>query len=981
MSRNIESLYDSIDNVTVSEAHLCTPENCLSYMNSYKSNKQIVIITQNIRSISKNFDEFLILIKRTNIQPDVIVLTECWLSKCYSLPHLDGYECTSTSDTILQNDGVVVYTKSNMTTYTYEPSFLNANCLVTIINNNFAIISLYRSPSYSNIDNFINSLDSTLSTLANFNNVILIGDININIIDDNETRKSSDYLDVLAFHGLLPSHTYPTRNTSCLDHIILKTKQSALTLVIENTLTDHNSILLSLQNCNKKVYAPVMISKVDYEAIKRELSTVDFSCVLSTIDCNFATDMLVGILISIIQKNTHLVKLSRRKTPIKPWITPGLIRCMRHRDKLHSKSRKSPENDTLKIIYNRYRNYCNSLLRKLKKAYEKSQLEEAGTDVRRTWKAINNITNYKLKKPLPQDLIQGNDPSTVINSVNDFFANVGKNLAEKVFLSGTITPNSQVNHYQSLKSFGLIDIGPVELLSLINSLKTDCSIGWDNISSRIIKQNKEFLIPPLTHIFRLSFSTSVFPRAFKKSVILPIYKSGDKLNVTNYRPISILPALSKILERALNNRLVKYLESYKLISDNQFGFRKGRSTADAVSELNNYVVGCLDKGNKCLAIFIDLAKAFDTVSIPLLLDKLEGLGIRGNQLELMRSYLTERTQCVKIGDSISSELPVTYGIPQGSILGPTLFLAYMNQICELDLYNCKLLAFADDTVLLFRGENWEKAYRNAQIGFDLLTNCLYQNMLTLNATKTKCLAFSLRKPGLPNQVEHFIKAHNIQCLQGTITDCDCPILENCSTIKYLGVTLDSHMTYEPHIVLLTARIRKLIAVFKNIRHAANKSQLKTTYFALCQSLLLYCLTSWGGAAVTHILPLERAQRAVLKVANSRPFRYSTTQLYSECDVLSVRKLFIQQTILRQHKITPDLQFIKKRRIDKIYRTVLCKTSFAQKHSYFLAAYLYNKINKKTPIFKTTYLQCKIKIKIYLQSVDYKQTEDLLRILS
>ncbi|KOB66686.1 putative tick transposon [Operophtera brumata] len=440
MSRNIETLYDSIDNVTVSEAHVCTPENCLSYMNLYKSKKQIVIISQNIRSISKNLDDFLVLIKRTNIEPDIIVLTECWLSKCFSVPHLDGYESASTSNNLMQNDGVVVYTKTNIRTKSYEPSIMNANCLVTIINNDVAIISIYRSPSYSNIDNFIHSLDSTLLSLASFNNVVLLGDININIIDDEETRKSSDYLDVLAYHGLLPSHTYPTRKSSCLDHVILKTKQSALTLVIQNTLTDHNTILLALQNSNKKIYTPEIISKVDYEAIKAELSNIDFNCVLSAIDCNFATNVFVDILTKIIQKNTFFVKLSRRKTPIKPWITPGLIRCMRHRDKLHSKVRKSPDNESLKLIYKRYRNFCNSLLRKLKKLYDKTQFEKAGTDVRKTWKVINNITNYKPKKSLPQDLIQGNDPSTIINSVNDFFANIGKNLAEKVSLCGTDTP-------------------------------------------------------------------------------------------------------------------------------------------------------------------------------------------------------------------------------------------------------------------------------------------------------------------------------------------------------------------------------------------------------------------------------------------------------------------------------------------------------------------------------------------------------------
>lgn len=376
MNVSIKELYDSIDSVSVSEAYICEPEKCLSFIKQNK--KQLIITSENIRSISKNFDEFLILMKRTDTQPDVLVFTECWLSKCANLPYLDGYEVTSTSNNTLQNDGVVVFTKTSLKANTIEPSFSNANCLVTTINNNTVLISIYRSPSYRNTDNFITSLGSVLSNMTNFANIILLGDININILDSTSLRNSADYIDLLAYHGLLPAHNHPTRNNSCLDHVFIKTKQSALTLVVQNSLTDHHTLLLALQNYTNKEVTHSTITKVDYEAIKTQISTTDFSSILSATDCDTATNILVNTLNSIITKNTTSLKLSRRKTPLKPWMTPGLMRCLRHRDNLHSKSRKMPENETLQTIYKRYRNYCNKLFRKLKKAYEKSQFEKAG---------------------------------------------------------------------------------------------------------------------------------------------------------------------------------------------------------------------------------------------------------------------------------------------------------------------------------------------------------------------------------------------------------------------------------------------------------------------------------------------------------------------------------------------------------------------------------------------------------------------------
>lgn len=292
MHNNIDKLYGCIDEVSVSEAYVCNPEKCSLLLGKIK--KRITVISHNIRSISKNLNEFLLLVKRLKTLPDIIILTECWLSKCSNVPIIEGYDATSTTNHILQNDGVVVYIKSHIASVSYEPSFLNANCLISVINNDIAIVSLYRSPSYANLDNFIQSLDSALSDLSKYRTIIVIGDINLNILDSEVTKKSMDYLDLLAFHGLLPTHTLATRDTSCLDHIFLKTNNASLTLIIESSITDHCPTLIAIQN-NNKISTSQKVTKVDYKAIKEDMAKIDFTAVFSSTDCNHATEELIFI--------------------------------------------------------------------------------------------------------------------------------------------------------------------------------------------------------------------------------------------------------------------------------------------------------------------------------------------------------------------------------------------------------------------------------------------------------------------------------------------------------------------------------------------------------------------------------------------------------------------------------------------------------------------------------------------------------------
>ncbi|KAJ8734468.1 hypothetical protein PYW08_013718 [Mythimna loreyi] len=977
---DIQGIAKDIDDVvSVGDAiAIDIPEHCKAAFDS--SAKTFSVLHQNIRSLNRNYDGLTVLLKRLNINYDLIVLTESWLSENSVIPEMVGYTTHSTKSHHNQNDGIVLYLKDNIHANVYEPNFCHeVNCLVTTINNNVAVVSLYRPPAFKNLDPFLKSLDKILSNINHYNNIILMGDLNINIKPEKLNPKQTEYLNLLASYGLLSSHTLPTRESNCLDHCFVKTKLKPLTIVCNSTLTDHSSVMISLNlKIKNRPKQNHFRTKTDYDAAINDLKMINWEERFHNDDPNAMTNIFLNTIKDILLFHTNTVKQTRRQIIIKPWITPGLCRCMRNRDQLHQKLRKDPDNSTLAITYKRYRNKCNSLLRSLKNNYFKSELAKSGNNIKKQWGLVKEMANLNSFPKVSSELLSTNlTPQEALNNINRHFVNVGSSLANTI-LSRTCTSEIELSkrhrpgpNSEPLNSFVLLPTDPIEIKEIITNFKSKNSSGWDGISTIFIKRAAHALIAPLTRICNVCFSKGVFPDALKKSVVVPIYKAGDKTLASNYRPISLLPSFSKILEKLINKRLKHYLETYKLLSDNQFGFREKISTADALHKLTSYLVENMDKGQKSLGIFLDLAKAFDTVSVPILLTKLEALGIRGIPLQLFQDYLTNRKQVIKIDNSVSLEENVTFGVPQGSVMGPTLFLIYINDLCNLLLRNGQIITFADDTVLLFSSNTWKDVTEAANEGFALVTSWLDNHLLTLNLDKTKFVTFTLNARTQPSTNSTIIQSHNCN----NTNSCHCNPITRVKSIKYLGVIVDQNLSWKEHVMKVGNRARKLIYIFKSIRNACDIKLLIKIYLALCQSILTYGLNVWGGTSKTTMLIVERAQRMVLKVISRKKYTYPTDVLYSELGVLTVRKLFIKQEIMTQHKVRPH--YTKRRRVDIVYNVPKYRTSFAHKFHNYLGPHLYNTVSKDLKLMNLDRQTCKDTLEKYLKSLDYNNTENLL----
>lgn len=976
----MNTIIENVDNVVVSDTIRCHAHNYHTL--NINKDKYLTIIQQNIRSISRNFDDFLILIEQIKTMCDIIILTECWLSRNTVIPNISGYTHYKSTKLFNQNDGIVIFYKNELNIIIIEPTFEESNCII-IKHPDIAVVSIYRPPCFYNTDLFIRSLNNVLLSLSTYKNITVMGDININIIDNSSDTRAPEYLNLNAFHGLLPAHNMTTRMDACLDHVMLRSVVPATTIVFNSTVTDHQAVMLCLQTVIIKNRINKTQKKINYENIKLELENTNFDFIFECMDTNDAAEKFVLFLQQLINSNTKEYMIPSRKRTVKPWITPGILKCIQNRDILYKKYKSSPNNEILKLTYTRYRNFCKSLINKAKTKYNKEQIDKAGKDSKKLWDVVKEITNTKKTNIPSTDLLNLSEkPKDSVNVVNNYFTGVGAHLAE------AISKNNQTINAKTLKpmsdcvaSFVMLMTDEKEVERLIMSLKTKCANGWDNISNQFIKEFKKFIIPPLTHICNLCLSNGVFPKVFKHSIIHPIFKSGDRDCISNYRPIAILPAFSKIIEKVINKRLMNYLESKNLLSVKQFGFRNGKSTDGAVHELTDLVVKNLDKSNKVIGIFIDLKKAFDTVSVPILISKLEACGIRGNQLALFEDYLSDRTQSTKVGEYISERAPITYGVPQGSILGPTLFLVYINDLASLQLTNGHIICYADDTCLLFFANTWEAVQDAAQNGFDLMNTWLKSNLLTLNLDKTKCISFSMRNIPREQSLIKPLIAHNCTGNRRS-SSCSCQTIESVTSINYLGVVIDNNLSFIKHIDVLSSRLRKLIYIFKNLRLVMDQKSLKLIYLALGQTLLSYCITSWGGAPKTNIKKIEISQRAILKVSAFFPIHYSTELLYQHWQVLTVRQIFVLHTILKQHAMTTYSYYnvkpgVEARRVKNVCVPFKTKKIFTRKYFCYLGSYLYNKVNKILFINSCNKQDCKVKVQNWLFSQNYDKTEMLL----
>ena len=375
-------------------------------------------------------------------------------------------------------------------------------------------------------------------------------------------------------------------------------------------------------------------------------------------------------------------------------------------------------------------------------------------------------------------------------------------------------------------------------------------------------------------LFNQCMEEGIFPDMLKTACIIPLYKGEEKSEPTNYRPISLLPIFGKLFEKIIETRLVKFFDKKKIITPHQFGFRKYFSTELAITEIQNMLLKNLDENKVTCTIFLDLAKAFDTVDHSILLLKMEKYGIRGQALSLLKSYLQNRQHSVKLNNVKSSFLTLNIGVPQGSVLGPLMFLLYINDLPNFTNFNVKL--FADDTFLSLDSKNYKNLQKNVNEELKVVHTWLTNNKLSLNISKTKYMVVSNKKEPPNNQF--YLKFDNV-------------FLEKCTSYKYLGVLLDDKLSWKPHIDYICNKISKMCGIFAKLRYSTNLHLLTSVYYALVASHLQYCNLVWGDAAESILDPLSKIQNRIVRIISFAPFNCHNVQdLYEDLQLLNLEQI-------------------------------------------------------------------------------------------
>ena len=370
----------------------------------------------------------------------------------------------------------------------------------------------------------------------------------------------------------------------------------------------------------------------------------------------------------------------------------------------------------------------------------------------------------------------------------------------------------------------------------------------------------------------------VFPDAYKIAKVIPLFKKGgDRESLDSYRPISLLPALGKLLEKLISVRVVRFFDAYDLFSPHQFGFRAKFSTDYAIVDIYEKLLSNFDKSLSTCAIFLDLAKAFDSVSHNILLQKLQRYGIRGNVYNFFQSYLSSRSQFVKINDAESSLMNIEFGVPQGSILGPLLFLIYINDLPEATNFFIKL--FADDTFLCSQNQNLLCLENEVNLELHKVFIWLASNKLTLNIGKSKFMFFSNKK-----KIKHEL------CIK-----INGKKLEKCVTYKYLGVIFDKNLSWQPHIEYICGKISKACGALSKIRHSVDIETLKSVYYGLVHSYLRYGVIAWGNATEKVLQPLNSLLNRIVRIMTFAPFRIGTGPIFDYLKFLNAGQIFRLET--------------------------------------------------------------------------------------
>jgi hypothetical protein len=664
-------------------------------------------------------------------------------------------------------------------------------------------------------------------------------------------------------------------------------------------LSDHFPVITYIGNDVKPRNETVksrFLSDAGILNFKNNLCNVDWSLVTNCNDPQVAYDNFSNTFLELYNLYFPIreAKFNRNIHKFDKWFTNGLLVSRRRKLYLAKIASKNPS-PANKDLYNRYRNIYNRLIRESKKLYFENELEKHKQNLKVTWDLLRKaMRKNKPKKSTIQSINRNGtiiyEAKQIADFFNLYFTTIADTISEEIH--PTVRP-PEFPHNIDVPLFNICDnpVSNFEVLSTFHQLNSKRSEDHTGVSMYFLKNLILQLVLPLTHIFNLSFRFGVVPHQLKIAKIVPIFKSGDPLLVDNYRPISLLSNFSKVLEKIMCNRLTKFLNSNNILSNSQYGFRRKHNTTHPIIHLLNEITKASTSKKYTIAIFCDLRKAFDTCNHDILIKKLRKIGVANMELNWFISYLSGRTQFVYLNGIESNKLEIKKGVPQGSILGPLLFLIYINDLPECSALIA--LLFADDTTLLASGDSLQELVSLVNLEFKKVVSYFRSHQMSLHPAKTKFIIFNATENVISNlDPSIFIDSNNenenFVHLKTPIERIS--VNSNVPAIKFLGVYLDPKLNFNYHIMQIVKKISKSLYVIQSTKNLLSEKSLKSLYYALVHSHLIYGINVWSCTSIANINTLTKLQKKSIRIITRSAYNSHTEPLFKATGILPLNYL-------------------------------------------------------------------------------------------
>jgi hypothetical protein len=816
----------------------------------------------NIRGICdiNKFHLFCAYIGRFTFTPDIIVLSEVKLTSAHPVEiySIVGFAriCCLREDK--NGGGVIVFIKNSL--HVIENSscsnqFEKIRLMIEVCGSKICLLAYYRAPS-TDAKLFLADLEEEFS--SNNCKTILVGDININsqclnVRCHSEDNVSRQYDELLRSFGFVITNNLPTRLASMknIDHIAVNFQDTRqidnFTIETDSNLTDHNIVLTMIKEPikNSRVQNTISKSKIKYERLKENYIDIKPQAFQSRNPDQVLEAILNALQDSIKKSTTTSTFKLKHFEKIGDWTSERTLALMREKDRVLSKKRKKP--NSFKATTRLQAVSSSLILSNRKDIASYIRLKVSSRDPKKMWNCLNSVLGRK-KNREPPITINHNDasssnPDEISNIFNDFFSSCASDILKNLKSSGE--PMVENSPHESIK---LDPPGNEEIATIIKTMKNSSAPGHDGITPKAIKCLSQEVTPLISHLVSCIFETGHYPVGLKIAVVTPIFKSGNKSNADNYRPISVLPIINKIVERVIHRRLLSFCcDHLKLLYSHQFGFRERSNTANAALELCSMIQKGVDEKKIVSVVFMDLKKAFDIVDHEILLEILEKYGIRGIALDLFRSYLSDRLQIVKVGNSRSTQKAISSGVVQGSCLGPLLYLLFINAIGSLKTHG-KLFLFADDSALVTFHSQEDEIQTKIKEDMGKVYDFFASRKILLNSEKTNFMLFTKRKVSLPASIQ----------LSPDVTIFRVP------SVKYLGLVINETLRWNDHIQNATGKVASATGALWKLKYILPFDAKKLIYNSLIETSFNYMSIIWGMSPTAALSSIQIIQNRALR---------------------------------------------------------------------------------------------------------------------